>query len=94
MIQSELEFKRELYKQCLQKGVVEVEFTKVNGEHRVMPCTLNEQLIPPAPVKVLKEGEVPKPPRKENPEVIRVFCTDKQEWRSFRIDSVISIKLT
>ena len=88
-----LEDKKNEYKELLRQGIVEVEFTKVNGEYRVMPCTLNEHLIPPAPVKELKEGELPKPPRKESPEVIRVFCIDKQEWRSFRIDSVISISL-
>lgn len=64
-----------------------VEFTKVDGTYRKMPCTLAPQLIPLAPVV---EGKVKKE-RKENPNVIRVFCTDKKEWRSFRIDSVISI---
>lgn len=69
----------------LSLGVVTVTFTKVNGEKRVMPCTLAPWLIPPAPVK---ESSTPK---KENLDVLRVFCTDKQEWRSFRIDSVSSI---
>lgn len=93
-ITTNIDEKREAFKNILRQGVAEVEFIKINGEHRVMPCTLNADLIPTPPVKVLKEGEVPKAPKAENPEVIRAFCTDKQEWRSFRIDSVISIKLT
>jgi hypothetical protein len=68
-----------------------VEFTKVNGEVRSMPCTLKAELIPPAPVKVLAEGEVPKV-KKENPEIMSVWCLDKKEWRSFRIANVISAK--
>jgi hypothetical protein len=68
-----------------------VEFTKVNGEVRSMPCTLKAELIPPAPVKVLAEGEVSKV-KKENPEVMSVWCLDKKEWRSFRIVNVISAK--
>ena len=63
-----------------------VEFTKVNGEVRSMPCTLNPRIVPPAPeLKVLAQGEVPK--------VMNVWCLDKKEWRSFRIANVISAKV-
>src|ERR1039458_5711377 len=34
----------------LHKGAVTVEFIKVNGEHRVMVCTLNPKLITEAQV--------------------------------------------
>jgi hypothetical protein len=70
-----------------------VEFTKVNGEVRSMPCTLNPHIVPPAPEpKVLAEGEVLKV-KKENPNVMNVWCLDKNEWRSFRIANVISAKV-
>ena len=70
-----------------------VEFTKVNGEVRSMPCTLNPLIVPPAPEpKVLTQGEVPKV-KKENPNVMNVWCLDKKEWRSFRIANVISAKV-
>ena len=70
-----------------------VEFTKVNGETRSMPCTLNPHIVPPAPEsKVLAEGEVLKV-KKENPDVMNVWCLDKKEWRSFRIANVISAKV-
>ena len=53
----------------LHSGECVVEFTKVNGEVRSMPCTLKAELVPPATVKVLAEGEVPKV-KKENIDVI------------------------
>jgi hypothetical protein len=82
---------REQLSELLHTGECMVEFTKVNGEVRSMPCTLKAELIPPAPVKVLAEGEVSKV-KKENPEVMSVWCLDKKEWRSFRIVNVISAK--
>lgn len=80
--------------ELLRTGECIIEFTKVNGEVRVMPCTLDPRIVPPAPEpKVLAEGEVPKV-KKENPDVMSVWCLDKKEWRSFRIANVISAKAT
>jgi hypothetical protein len=78
--------------ELLHTGECVVEFTKVNGEVRSMPCTLKAELIPPVPPKVLAEGQTPKV-KKENPDVMSVWCLDKNEWRSFRIDNVISAKV-
>ena len=72
-----------------------VEFTKVNGERREMPCTLKADLIPPAPVHETNTDnpvDFPKV-KKENPNVMSVWCLDKKEWRSFRIANFISIKV-
>ena len=87
--------KREYLTALLHEGEVKVTFTKVNGEVRVMPCSLKESLLPVLhetntenPIDIL----TPKKERKENPEIIRVFCTDKQAWRSFRIDSVLGVE--
>jgi hypothetical protein len=83
---------REQLSDLLHSGECVVEFTKVNGEVRTMPCTLKAELVPPAPEpKVLAEGEVPKV-KKENPAVMNVWCLDKKEWRSFRIANLISAK--
>lgn len=88
----------------LQKMLVEneciVEFTKVNGEVRSMPCTLRADLIPQPEVKVHVTNTdnpvdfpEPKKEKKVNPNVMNVWCTDKKEWRSFRIANLISAKV-
>lgn len=62
-----------------------VHFTKVNGEERVMSCTLNLDLIPqefhPKSSKESSKDE-------EEPTVMRVFDLEAMGWRSFRIGSV------
>ena len=74
-----------------------VEFTKVDGTVRAMPCTLNEALLPPPPVHITNtDNPVDFPPlkkeKKVNPDIMSVWCLDKKEWRSFRIANVISAK--
>ena len=88
---------REQLSELLHIGECVVEFTKVNGEVRSMPCTLNEALLPPPPVHVTNTDNpidfpVPKKEKKQNPDVMSVWCLDKKEWRSFRIANVISAK--
>lgn len=80
---------RELLFDLLHSGECIVKFTKINGDLRTMPCTLNENLIPPSPVI---EGKITKD-KKPNPDVLSVWCLDKKAWRSFRIANVISIKI-
>lgn len=72
-----------------------VEFTKVNGEIRSMPCTLKAELVPvPIPHISNTDSPVDFPKvKKENINVMNVWCTDKKEWRSFRIANVISVKV-
>ena len=70
-----------------------ITFTKVNGEQRDMPCTLRPDIVPPAPPpKALAEGEVAKV-KKPNPDIMNVWCTDKNEWRSFRLANFILVKV-
>ena len=71
---------REEIVSVLQSNVCEVCFTKVNGEERRMPCTLREDILPPQ--------EVRESTRKANPDVVCVWVTDIDQWRSFRVDSV------
>jgi hypothetical protein len=75
-----------------------VEFTKVNGEVRSMPCTLKAEFIPPSPPHITNTDNPidfpePKKEKKINPDVLNVWCLDKKEWRSFRIANVISAKV-
>lgn len=63
-----------------------VVFTKTDGTERKMQCTLNEAGIP-------KE----KQPKETTSSTTvgaaqRVFDVDKQEWRSFRWDSIKSVE--
>lgn len=67
----------------LRNGICTVTFTKVNGEERVMPCTLQESTIP---VNMLPKGV-----GKEKPEdVVSVFSIDSSAWRSFKVNNVVS----
>ena len=69
----------------LRVNVVEVLFTKVDGQARRMRCTLREELLPPTYLtEKSKENEF----HRENPNVIAAWDIEKQGWRSFRIDSV------
>ena len=66
-----------------------VDFTKLDGEARTMPCTLRSDLMPAA-TQVLKEDIVDKP---INYETITVWCTDKQAWRAMKTMNVTSVKV-
>ena len=74
------ELTREYMISELQKRVCRVIFKKVNGEERDMQCTLIEEVLP-----AMKGSE-----RQLNEEVIRAFDTLKCEFRSFRVENVIS----
>lgn len=79
--------KKELTEQ-LMSGVYNVTFTKVDGTERTMPCTLKEDILPPAKQEdPLSQKKV----RAINDEVLVVYCTDKNEWRSFRVANVTSV---
>ncbi len=71
-------------KTMLHNGVVRVKFKKVDGTIREMPCTLNSGLIPPTK---MPKGDGTK---NQSSDIIRVFALDKGDWRSFRLDSLIS----
>ena len=70
----------------LISGVHNVKFTKVDGTERTMPCTLDPSILPQ--VDITEEKKLP---RKINPDTMRVYVTDINEWRSFRIENVIEI---
>ena len=74
--------KRDILIKNLQKKVMKITFTKVNGEERIMDCTLQEHMVPPTKYT----------DRKQNEEVLPVFDINKGEWRSFRLDSITNIE--
>ena len=81
---------RNILLDALTKHECTVTFTKVNGETRVMPCTLKEDIIPKPPADVASKSNIK---RHENLNVVSVWCLDKKEWRSFRVDNVIDLEI-
>jgi hypothetical protein len=69
-------------KDALSRGSVTVRFRKVNGEERIMNCTLNPSVVP----QYVGTGTS----RKKSDGVIAVWDLDNSGWRSFRVDSLIS----
>ena len=70
----------------LQTSQCRVIFTKLNGEERNMLCTLREDIIPAATKDPITQKKV----RDLNEEVLAVWDTKAEGWRSFRISNVVS----
>lgn len=68
-----------------------VVFTKKDGTERAMRCTLAESKIPAEkqPKSQTSDSETA---GQRNEGSVRVFDTEKQEWRSFRWDSVREVR--
>lgn len=69
----------------LKEGPVIVTFTKKSGEERVMKCTLEENVVP------LYEKKTDKVKAKSE-EILSVWDLDKNEWRSFKLDSIKTVE--
>jgi hypothetical protein len=81
-------FDRDTILKDLRQYVIEVHFTKVNGEQRVMRCTLRPDLLPKSYINDLNEQKQEKEYHQTNPDVIAAWDVQKGGWRSFRIDTV------
>ena len=68
----------------LKTSICDVKFTKVNGEERLMRCTLKKDMLP----EYIDMND----DKKVNESVVPVWDLDKKGWRSFRVDSVINIQ--
>jgi len=71
----------------LREGECIVTFTKVDGTERIMYCSLNEEYLPPLTFEVCSNF-----PAKVNLEIIKVFDTEIEEWRSFKVKSVTQFR--
>jgi len=80
---------RDELKQALHHGLFEVTFTKVNGDTRIMTCTLKEDLLPQ---QTDVEEHIEKKSKKSNPDVLAVYDVKAEGWRSFRWDNLVSYK--
>lgn len=72
----------------LRSNVIEVHFTKTNGEGRVMRCTLMPRLLPESYTNSLDEQNQERDYHQQNTNVIACWDVQAGGWRSFRIDSV------
>ena len=81
-------FEKSEVEQALDEGAtITVVFTKADGTERTMLCTKNPEVIAEnytAPEKKTARE------RKDTPGVVAVFDLEKNDWRSFRLDSVKS----
>ena len=66
----------------LNDVTVFINFIKKDGTERKMKCTLKSDEVIPYEKKT---------ERKPNPDTCFVFDVEKQEWRSFRYDSVTRV---
>ena len=76
-------YTKEYLRERLQSGIVRITFDKVNGDRRIMTCTLQEQYLPPP------AAEEKRPEPKDS---FAVWDLTANGWRSFRLDKIIAIE--
>ncbi|QHJ78826.1 MAG: hypothetical protein [Caudoviricetes sp.] len=84
-----------LYKRALQAilrtGPVQIVFEKVNGEVTVRNGTLQTRLIERHDPETFKTEFNGQAKRAENMESVRFFDLDKGEFRTFKMDMLVSL---
>ena len=77
-------------KGLLDQNVIVVDFTKLNGDKRVMTCTLREDIKP----RATKDDTMSlKKVREVAEAVVSVWDVNAKGWRSFRYDRVNSVNV-
>jgi hypothetical protein len=81
---------KEELKLLLSQNVLTVDFTKLNGDKRVMTCTLREDIKPAAtkadPLSQKKVREV-------SDAVVSVWDVNAKGWRSFRYERINAVDI-
>lgn len=80
---------------CLKENYFQIVFIKANGEEREMNCTRNPEFISKyysGPERTKEEREIQLEKDMTN-NLVRIFDMDKTEFRSFKLDRLISIEL-
>lgn len=88
-----MQYKRDAVLEDLRNNIVEVTFTKVNGERRAMRCTLMMNYLPESYQKNAGEQQLEKDFHQSNSDTIAVWDLQNGGWRSFRIDSVEYVQI-
>ena len=68
----------------LKISTIRVRFIKTDGTERTMNCTLDERVVPALEKKTDKVKAL-------NEDVLPVYDVDAKGWRSFRLDSILTI---
>ena len=75
----------------LSQNVLVVDFTKLNGDKRVMTCTLREDMKPPATKDdTMSQKKVREINREE---LVSVWDVNAKGWRSFRYNRINSVDI-
>lgn len=77
---------RETLKAILSNGESQIVFEKADGTIRSMRCTRDSDSIP----SDLVESTV-KPARAESIDMLPVYDTEKEQWRGFSFEKLISV---
>lgn len=81
-------FERDEVIKMLKESVCTVKFTKKDGTERVMKATLKDDVVKP----LMEAAGTSTSSRKSNPNQVCVVDTEKNAWRSFNLDSIITIE--
>ena len=86
-------YQRDVLLNDLRNNVIEVTFTKTNGDQRIMRCTLMENMLPATyktnPDEKASETDF----HQKNKDVIAAWDVQAGGWRSFRIDCVTYVQV-
>ena len=81
------DFDRDAIFGLLKNNIATIVFEKVNGDLRKMRCTLKESMLP----KYTSEKSDKE--RKTSEHTLAVYDVDEEGWRSFRLNSIKSVKV-
>lgn len=77
-------------KLLLEQNVLVIDFNKLNGDKRVMTCTLREDMKPAATkTDTMSQKKV----REISDAVVSVWDVNARGWRSFRYDRINSVNI-
>ena len=77
-------------KTLLEQNVLVVDFTKLNGDKRVMTCTLREDMKPRA---TKDDAMSQKKVREVSDAVVSVWDVNAKGWRSFRYERINAVDI-
>ena len=77
-------------KNMLSQNVVVVDFTKLDGDKRIMTCTLRDDMKPRA---TKDDAMSQKAVREVSDAVVGVWDVNARGWRSFRYDRINSVTI-